>query len=154
MDRFVVCGLPRPLEARTSKTRRSRDSPDWRAQCPTSPWVRTGRRGSLRRMSVPPFDLQNPTDEHRMLRQMVRDFTREVIEPQAEEHDEKAKLNVELMRRAGELGLLGITIPAEDGGAGMDALGAVIVHHEMAKSDPGFTLAYLAHSMLFVNNFY
>ncbi len=36
----------------------------------------------------------------------------------------------------------------------MDALAAVIVHHELAKSDPGFTLAYLAHAMLFVNNFY
>ncbi len=29
-----------------------------------------------------------------------------------------------------------------------------IVHHELAKYDPGFTLAYLAHAMLFVNNFY
>jgi isovaleryl-CoA dehydrogenase len=36
----------------------------------------------------------------------------------------------------------------------MDALGAVIVHHEMSKSDPGFTLGYLAHAMLFVNNFF
>src|SRR4029079_13407255 len=34
------------------------------------------------------------------------------------------------------------------------ALAAVLVHHELAKSDPGFTLAYLAHAMLFVNNFY
>jgi isovaleryl-CoA dehydrogenase len=36
----------------------------------------------------------------------------------------------------------------------MDAVAAVIAHHELAKYDPGFTLAYLAHSMLFVNNFY
>jgi len=36
----------------------------------------------------------------------------------------------------------------------MDATAAVIVHHELAKYDPGFCLAYLAHSMLFVNNFY
>ena len=36
----------------------------------------------------------------------------------------------------------------------MDATAAVIVHHELSKSDPGFCLAYLAHSMLFVNNFY
>ncbi|MEO7331540.1 MAG: acyl-CoA dehydrogenase family protein [Minicystis sp.] len=105
-------------------------------------------------MSTPAFDLQNPTEEHRMLRQMVRDFTRELVEPQAEEHDHTGELNVALMRRCGELGLLGITIPAEHGGAGMDALGAVIVHHELSKSDPGFCLAYLAHSMLFVNNFF
>jgi isovaleryl-CoA dehydrogenase len=100
------------------------------------------------------FDLQNPTEEHRLLRQMVHDFTRDVVEPQADEHDRLAKLNVDLFRRVGELGLLGITIPAEHGGAGMDATGAVIVHHELSKSDPGFALAYLAHAMLFVNNFF
>ena len=100
------------------------------------------------------FDLQNPTEEHRMLRQMVRDFARDVVEPQAEEHDRTGALNVPLLRRAGELGLLGVTVPADHGGAGMDALAAVAVHHELAKSDPGFTLAYLAHAMLFVNNFF
>jgi isovaleryl-CoA dehydrogenase len=105
-------------------------------------------------MSVTAFDLENPTDEHRMLRDLVRDLVRDVVEPQAEEHDREGKLNVPLLRRCGELGLLGITIPAEDGGAGMDALAAVIVHHELSKSDPGFCLAYLAHAMLFVNNFY
>jgi isovaleryl-CoA dehydrogenase len=101
-----------------------------------------------------PLDLENPTEEHRMLRRMVRDLVRDEVEPQAEEHDRTAKLNIPLLRRAGELGLLGVTVPAEHGGAGMDALAAVIVHHELSKSDPGFTLAYLAHAMLFVNNFY
>ena len=100
------------------------------------------------------FDLENPTDEHRQLRDMVRDFTRRVIEPQADEHDRKESLNRGLMRQVGELGLHGITIPATDGGAGMDAHAACVIHHEMSKSDPGFTLAYLAHAMLFVNNFY
>src|SRR5690606_20075514 len=52
------------------------------------------------------------------------------------------------------LGLHGITVPAEHGGAGMDLVASVLVHHELAKSDPGFTLAYLAHAVLFVNNFY
>jgi len=101
------------------------------------------------------FDaLFNPTDEHRMLRDMVRDFTTTEVEPQAEKHDREQALNRPLFERLGELGLLGITIPVEDGGAGMDAVAAVIAHHELSKSDPGFCLAYLAHSMLFVNNFY
>jgi isovaleryl-CoA dehydrogenase len=100
------------------------------------------------------FDLENPTEEHRLLRNTLRDFVREVVEPQADEHDRSGTLNVALLRRCGELGLLGITVPAEDGGAGMDALAAALVHHELSKSDPGFALAYLAHSMLFVNNFY
>lgn len=100
------------------------------------------------------FDIENPTEEHAMLRQMVRDLVDDVVERQAEAHDRAGTLNIPLLRRCGELGLLGITIPAEDGGAGMDATAAVIVHHELSKSDPGFTLAYLAHAMLFVNNFY
>src|SRR5262249_37287884 len=78
----------------------------------------------------------------------------EVVEPQADEHDRTGTLNQGLLRRCGELGLLGITVPADHGGAGMDSVAAVIVHHELAKSDPGFTLAYLAHAMLFVNNFF
>ena len=100
------------------------------------------------------FDLQDPSDEHRLLRKTVRDFTRTEVEPQADEWNAKGALNLPLLRQCGELGLLGITVPAEDGGAGMDAVAAVIAHHEMSKSDPGFTLAYLAHAILFVNNFY
>lgn len=99
-------------------------------------------------------DLFNPTEEHLMLRQMVAEFARREVEPQAAEHDEKGELNVALFRKLGDQGLLGITVPEADGGAGMDALAAVIVHHELSKYDPGFCLAYLAHSMLFVNNFY
>lgn len=99
-------------------------------------------------------DLFNPTDEHRMLRQVVADFTTKEVEPQAEAFDQKGAFNKELFMRAAELGLLGVTVPAEAGGGGMDAVAAVIVHHELSKSDPGFCLAYLAHAMLFVNNFY
>jgi isovaleryl-CoA dehydrogenase len=98
--------------------------------------------------------LFNPTEEHALLRKTVAELARREVDPQAAEHDALGRLNVALFRRLGELGLLGITVPVEDGGAGMDAVAAVIVHHELAKHDPGFTLAYLAHSMLFVNNFY
>src|SRR5690349_21149350 len=100
------------------------------------------------------WDLFHPTHEHRMLRELVAEFTRNEVEPQAAEFDAKGVLNVPLFRQLAELGVLGVTLPAEDGGAGMDTVAAVIVHHELAKSDPGFTLAYLAHAMLFVNNFF
>ena len=98
--------------------------------------------------------LLTPSDEHEMLRQTVREFVRKEVEPQAEAHDQSGTLNLELLRKVGELGLLGVTIPEEDGGAGMDAVASVIVHEELAVSDPGFALAYLAHALLFVNNFY
>ncbi len=100
------------------------------------------------------FTLENPTEEHYLLRQMVRDFANEGIEPQADEYDRKGKLNMDLFRQVGELGLIGATIPAEHGGSGMDLVASVGVHHELAKVDPGFCLAYLAHAILFVNNFY
>ena len=94
-----------------------------------------------------------PTEEHAILRQTVRNFTREQVEPQALDCDKQECFNIDLFRQLGGLGLLGITVPAEYGGAGMDAIAAVIVHEELSASDPGFCLAYLAHSMLFVNNF-
>lgn len=97
--------------------------------------------------------LENPSEEHFLLRQMVQGFTREHVEAQAEAHDAEGKFNRALFEKCGELGLLGLTVSAEFGGSGMDYLGSVIVHHELAKSDPGFTLAYLAHAVLFVNNF-
>lgn len=100
------------------------------------------------------FTLENPTEEHHLLRQMVRDFVKAEVEPQAEEHNREAKFNHQLLKKCGELGLLGVTVPAEWGGAGQDSVAAVLVHHELAKSDPGFALAYLAHAVLFVNNFF
>ena len=98
------------------------------------------------------MDIGNPTDEHHMLREMVRDFVNESVEPQALEFDRNERFNLGLLRSMGEMGLLGITASEEHGGASLDAVAAVIVHEELSASDPGFALAYLAHSMLFVNN--
>lgn len=103
-------------------------------------------------MNYKDFDLYNPTSEHGMLRETVKAFATSEVEPQAHEFDRKEQFNLPLFRKLGELGLLGITVPEAYGGAGMDATAAVIVHEELSASDPGFTLAYLAHSMLCVNN--
>ena len=97
-------------------------------------------------------DLFNPSEQHQVLREMVRSFAEKELAPQAEEFDRSEEFNLELFRKLGELGLLGVTAPPESGGSAMDATAAVIVHEELAAIDPGFCLAYLAHSMLFVNN--
>tara|TARA_X000001036_G_scaffold110376_1_gene103440 strand:- start:4689 stop:5891 length:1203 start_codon:yes stop_codon:yes gene_type:complete len=99
-----------------------------------------------------PVDIANPSEEHTMLREMVRDWTTEFVEPQAHEHDKHERFNLALLRSMGDLGLLGISAPEEFGGSGLDAVACTIVHEELSASDPGFALAYLAHSMLFVNN--
>lgn len=96
--------------------------------------------------------LFNPTEEHAMLRQMVKDFAMAEVEPQAEEYDKNEEFNLDLFRKLGELGLLGITASDSHGGSGMDPMAAVIAHEEISYSDPGFGLAYLAHAMLCVNN--
>jgi isovaleryl-CoA dehydrogenase len=99
-------------------------------------------------------DLFDPTEEHAALRRTMREFAEREVDPQAAAHDRSETLNLGLFRKLGDLGVLGVTVPERFGGAGMDAVAAVIVHEELAAADPGFTLAYLAHSMLFVNNFY
>jgi len=88
-----------------------------------------------------------------MLREMVRKFAQDEVEPQAAECDKLEKFNLPLFRKLGGLGLLGLTVPETYGGSGQDATASCIVHEELAWSDPGFTLAYLAHTLLCTNNF-
>lgn len=100
------------------------------------------------------LDLFAPTEEHRALRDLVAEFCRREVAPQAGEQDQIGGLNRSLFENAGSLGLLGVTIPEVAGGAGLDTTASVIVHHELSKFDPGFALAYLSHAVLFVHNVY
>ena len=101
------------------------------------------------------LDLFHPTEEHRALRETVGKWAAAHLEPQAEEMDRSETFNVDLFRRmAKDLGVFGVTLPEEAGGMGMDAVAAVIIHEELSRFDPAFTLSYLAHEVLFVNNFY
>ena len=99
------------------------------------------------------LNLFAPTDEHRLLAETVHAFVTDEVEPQAAQFNREERFNLDLFRRAGELGLLGLTVPESDGGAGLDAVAAVLVHEALSAADPGFCLAYLAHAILFVNNF-
>jgi isovaleryl-CoA dehydrogenase len=99
------------------------------------------------------LNLFAPTDEHRLLAETLHAFVTDEVEPQAAQFNREERFNLALFRRAGALGLLGLTVPDSSGGAGLDAVAAVIVHEALSAADPGFCLAYLAHSILFVNNF-
>ena len=83
---------------------------------------------------------------------MLRSFTEREVDPQAEAFDRDERFNLGLFRKLGELGLLGVTVPETYGGSGLDATAAVIVNEELSAADPGFSLAYLAHAILFANN--
>ena len=96
----------------------------------------------------------NPTEEHRILRSQIRDFAENRVEPQAKEYNREERFNMGLYRELGELGMLGLTVGEEYGGAGADALASCIVHEELSAVDPAFCLSYLAHSLLFTNNLF
>jgi isovaleryl-CoA dehydrogenase len=98
------------------------------------------------------LDLFAPTEEHLLLRRSLDDFVAREVEPQAAEHDRRETFNHALFRRAADLGVLGVTIPEEYGGAGLDATAAVQVFDALSGSDPGFALAVLAHAVLFAQN--
>jgi isovaleryl-CoA dehydrogenase len=98
------------------------------------------------------LDLAAPTPEHALLAETLREFVAREVEPQAAEHDRSERFNLALFRRAGELGILGVTLPEEHGGAGLDATAAVQVMEALSTADPGFALSVLAHSILFAQN--
>ena len=104
--------------------------------------------------SLRTMDLFAPTDEHRILASTLYDFVEKEVEPQADVYNREERFNRALFSRAGDLGLLGLTVSEECGGAGLDATAAVMVHEALSTADPGFALAYLAHTVLFVNNFF
>jgi isovaleryl-CoA dehydrogenase len=95
------------------------------------------------------IDLFAPTPEHALLGDTLRDFVSREVEPQAAEPARTETFNHALFRRAGELGLLGVTIDEKYGGAGLEAIAAIQISEALATADPGFALAVLAHSILF-----
>ncbi len=88
------------------------------------------------------------SQEHTMLREMVRDFAKNEIEPVAAELDETEKFPREILQKMAELGLMGIPYPEKYGGAGMDTLALAIAIEEIGRvcASTGITLA--AHTSL------
>ena len=100
-------------------------------------------------------DLFNPTEAHVDLRDMVAKFCADQIEEQAKRQDEAEEFNIELFRKVGsDLGLFGLTVSEEYGGSDLGTVAEVIVHEEFSRSDAAFTMSYLAHEVLFVNNLF
>ncbi len=88
------------------------------------------------------------SDEHTLFRSTVREFAEGSIQPQAEALDRDGRFPVELVREAAALGLLGIPIPADWGGAGSDTLAYAIAIEELARVDQSFAITVAAHTSL------
>ncbi len=94
------------------------------------------------------FDL---TDDHIMMRKMVRDFAEKECGPGAEERDETEEFSMEIWKKCGELGLAGITFPEEYGGVGADYISYAIAVEELSRVDASVGVTISAHASLCCN---
>ena len=85
------------------------------------------------------------------LRDAVRDFSQSEIAPRAAQLDHDDQFPMDLWRKMGDLGVLGITVPEEDGGAGMGYLAHMVAMEEISRASASVGLSYGAHSNLCVN---
>lgn len=91
----------------------------------------------------------NLSPEHEMIRQTARDFAQKEIAPVAAHFDETGEFPSETIRKMGQLGLMGIEIPEEYGGAGMDALAYVLALEEICKADAAHGTIMSVNNSLF-----
>jgi alkylation response protein AidB-like acyl-CoA dehydrogenase len=88
------------------------------------------------------------SDDHRLLRDTVREFAEREIAPVAEELDRTKSFPYEIVRRLAELDLMGIPFPPEYGGAGGDTLAYALVVEELARVDSSVAITLCAHTSL------
>ncbi|MGE5232985.1 MAG: acyl-CoA dehydrogenase family protein [Acidobacteriota bacterium] len=94
------------------------------------------------------------TDEQRAIQKAAREFARKEVDPIVDAHDEAQKFPRECLRKAGELGFLGIIFPEELGGAGLGYVEYVLVVTELSKVDPSVGISVAAHNSLCTNHIY
>jgi alkylation response protein AidB-like acyl-CoA dehydrogenase len=93
------------------------------------------------------MDLDLPA-EHQLLRSTIRDFMEKEVAPVIEQHEREHRFPVEVVRRLGEMGWLGIPIPEDEGGAGMDTLAYAIAIEEIGRVWGSLGLIVAAHTSL------
>jgi alkylation response protein AidB-like acyl-CoA dehydrogenase len=86
--------------------------------------------------------------EHALLRDTIRDFMLTEVAPVIEQHERERRFPIEIVRRIGELGWLGIPIPEDEGGAGLDTLAYAIAIEEIGRVWGSLGLIVAAHTSL------
>jgi alkylation response protein AidB-like acyl-CoA dehydrogenase len=93
------------------------------------------------------MDLDLPA-EHALLRDTIRDFMRSEVATVVEAHERERRFPSEIVRRVGELGWLGIPIPEDEGGAGMDTLAYAVAVEEISRVWGSLGIIVAAHTSL------
>ena len=91
------------------------------------------------------------TEEQLMIQDVARRIAQEKIAPSAEHHDRSGEFPLENIRTLGENGLMGIEVPAEYGGAGMDPISYVLAMVEIAAADAAHSTIVSVNNSLFCN---
>jgi alkylation response protein AidB-like acyl-CoA dehydrogenase len=89
------------------------------------------------------------TSEHEMIRQTARDFAQREIAPIAAEFDESGEFPSKTIKKMGTLGLMGIEVPEEYGGAGLDTIAYVLALEEVSKADAAHGTIMSVNNSLF-----
>jgi short-chain 2-methylacyl-CoA dehydrogenase len=93
-------------------------------------------------------------EENNLVRERVKNFAEKEIRPLARDLDEGENFSVELTGKMGEIGLFGMNIPEEYGGAGMDTLSYIIAVEELARVDGSQAATLAAHNSLGIGPIY
>jgi len=91
------------------------------------------------------------TEEQNMMREMVSKFAREEIAPKASENERNGTFPADIIKKAAELGLMGVVYPEELGGAGMDFVSYMIAIEEISKACASTGVIISAHSSLSID---
>jgi butyryl-CoA dehydrogenase len=97
------------------------------------------------------FDL---TDEQKAIQSLCREFAREEVAPQAERNDREERFPYELVKKMGELGLMGLPFPEKYGGAGADTVSYALAVMEIARADASTAITLAAHVSLGASPFF
>src|SRR5580692_13074307 len=94
------------------------------------------------------------SDEHKLIRDTARDFAAREIAPKAAELDKSGRWPTEIVKRLGELGFLGVAIPQELGGAGMDTISYALAMEEISAACASCGVIMSVNNSLFCDPIY
>tara|TARA_B100001013_G_C24620551_1_gene447061 strand:+ start:1298 stop:2458 length:1161 start_codon:yes stop_codon:yes gene_type:complete len=94
-------------------------------------------------------------DDYKSIRDSAKSFASEIVAPRAKQIDEEDKFFFDIIKKAGEMGILGIELPQNEGGAGADAISSVITTEEIASFSPvvASTIGAMRTHIMLLNKF-